>query len=77
MFSFKNKERNLCPMQNRIKSVFYQQNLTLGSASRYSQNQSKRKKLKNARKRERGFQCMLTPFVFPFVRFPKFRRNQK
>lgn len=27
--------------------------------------------------RERGFATVLTPFVFPFVRFPKFRRTQK
>ena len=51
-------------MQNRIKRVFLWKNLTLGSASRYSQNQTEKKEREKI-----GFASMLTPFVYHFVRF--------
>ena len=58
------------------KECFYQQNLTLGSASRYSQNQSQRKKLKNARKRER-LSMYAHSFCIPLCQIPKVQKNPK
>ena len=57
------------------KECFYLNNLTLGSASRYSQNQSQRKKLKNARKRERF--SMYHSFCIPLCQIPKVQNKPK